>query len=43
MVNIEESLARGQVVRFLNLLQSSDCQEHPDGRTQSKEILKIKV
>lgn len=43
MVNIEESLARGQLVRLFNLFQSSDCQEHADRRTQGEEIHWLKV
>lgn len=43
MVNIEESLACGQLIRLFDLLQPSDSQEHPDWRTQSKEIHWLKV
>lgn len=43
MVNIKESLACGQLVRLLDLFQSSYCQEHADGRTQGKEVHWLKV
>lgn len=43
MVNIEESLARGQLVRLFDLFQSSDSQEHADWRTQGKEIHWLKI
>ena len=43
MVDVEESLARGQLVRLLDVLQSSDCQEHANRRTQSEEIHWLKV
>lgn len=43
MVNIEESFARGQLVRLFNLFQSSHCQEHSDWRTQGEEIHWLKV
>lgn len=43
MVDIEEPLARGQLVRLLDLLQSSDRQEHADGRTQGEENHRLKV
>ncbi len=43
MVNVEESLARGQLVRLSNLFQPSDRQEHADRRTQGKEIHWLKV
>ena len=43
MVNIEESLARGQLVRLFDLFQASDCQKHANWRTQGEEINRLKV
>lgn len=43
MVNIEESLARWQLVRLFNLLQASDRQEHANWGTQGEEVHWIKV
>lgn len=43
MINIEESPARGQLVRLFDLLESSHSQEHADGRTQGKEIHRLEV
>lgn len=43
MINIEESLACGQLVRLFDILKSSYSQEHADWRTQGKEIHRLKV
>lgn len=43
MVNIEESLACGQLVGLFDLFQPSDCQKHPDWRTQGEEIHWLEV
>ena len=43
MVDVEEAFAGGQLVSLFDLLQPSDCQEHSYWRSQSKEILWLKV
>lgn len=43
MVDVIESLARGQLVGLLDLLQSPDSQEHADRRSQGKEIHWLKI
>lgn len=43
MVNVEEPLARGQLVGLLDLFQASDGQKHPDRRTQGEEVHRLKV
>lgn len=43
MVNVEESLAGRQLIRLLNSLQTSYCEEHADRGAQGKEVGRLKV
>ena len=43
MVDVEEALAGGKLVRLFNLFQPSDGQEHADRRAQGEEIHRLKV
>lgn len=42
MINVEESSARGQLVGLFDLFNSSDRQEHADGRAQGEETHRLK-
>lgn len=43
MIDIKEPFARGQLVRVLDPLQTSDRQKHADRRTQGEEVHLVKV
>ena len=43
MVNVEESLAGGQLIGLFDPLQTSYCEEHANRGAQGKEVCRLKV